>query len=86
MFALEDAPWVARALGTTLRITVEEGTLHQLKELKPSAQRDALYGEECGTVGAHILFSWQSLADGTGRSIGHFDVLYPKQCSNALLL
>ena len=86
MFGLEDAPWVARSAGICLRITVEEGTYMRLKTQKPSIEKDALYGDRNGQIGAHVLFSWQALNDGSQREVGHFDVLFPKQGPVALLL
>jgi len=86
MFGLEDAPWVARSAGICLRITVEEGTYMKLKTQKPSIEKDALYGDRNGQIGAHLLFSWQALNDGSQREVGHFDVLFPKQGPVALLL
>ena len=87
MFGLEDASWVARCLSMTIRITIEEGTAKKISMHQGrSVERDALYGEITQGVHAHLLFSWIPLNDGTGREVGHFDLLYPKQGPVAMLL
>ena len=87
MFSIHDVPWICRALGICIRITIDEATYDKIDAQGVSeVDPDALYGRETGPVRAHMLFKWMETGGSSGRLVGHFDILYPRQGPVAMLL
>lgn len=84
MVAIEDIPWVARTIGHCMRVTLDEKTFEEIQKHRTDIDRDALYARDGARVKTHLLFSWKE--NPSGRLVGHFDLLYPKQGPVALLL
>ena len=76
-FCVEDLEWIAVAIDACIRCTVEEPTFLKLVASGSDVKRDCLYG--VGPVSVHLLFKWQETTGGSGRLVGHFDVLRPTE-------
>ena len=84
MFAVDDIPWVARTVGHCMRVTLDEKTFEEIQKQRTDIDRDAVYAPDGGAVRTHLLFKWQE--NSSGRLVGHFDLLYPRQGPVAMLL
>ena len=75
MFSVADLSWIAPALETSVRVTMEKHTHDAILDSGIEVEIDSIFG--VGTVSVHLLFSW--VDNGSGRLVGHFDLLEPTE-------
>ena len=77
-FTVPDLQWIAKCMGCLIRCTVDPDTHATILDTEGGEMpADALYGTPGRSADAHLYFRYQETTGGSGRLVGHFDLLRP---------
>ena len=78
-FSIPDLTWISKALGASIRLTVDEEAFGTLRpDHYPWLLQDSVFGSEISEAPSiHLYYSWETSVGDKKHTFGHFDALVP---------